>query len=218
MKNLKYIILFLLIASFAFFIVHLPLALAQTPATDSSSGLRDSVRQKVAEELAQIKQAVSKKAYLGSITAKADAALTLTNYANLTRSVVVSTDATIKLKNGREGTLADLKVNDYLLVLGDVDSAGTMTAKRILVVNVPPADKRVVVYGIITKTTSSSITVTTPKNENLTIKMTSATKYTGKTKLTGLKADDRVLVITSSNTALILHVMTPASPSASPTP
>jgi hypothetical protein len=192
--------------------------LAQT-ATDSSTGLRDSVKQKVEEELAQIVKSVSKKAFLGTITAKADASITLNNYHNQARTIIVGTDTAIKLKNGRDGTPADLKTADYILVMGDVDSAGTMTAKRILVISEPAADKRETAYGTITKTTSSSVVIDNLKNESVTVKVTSATKYTGTTKLSNLQVGDKILAITSDSTALVLHVITPApSPTSTPAP
>ena len=198
-------------------------ALQPPTPTPTTSSLRDSIKQKVAEELAQIKQAVSKKAYLGSITAKNEATLTLTTHRQQTRSVILATDTAIKLKSGKDGTPADLKVGDFVLVMGDADSQNTLTAKRLLVISQPLEDKRRAVMGTITDKSSSTLTLETPNSKDTwTVKLTSTTRYTAKTKAADLKVDQKIVVLGNRTadtalTALLLHLIPAATPP-SPTP
>lgn len=191
--------------TFLFFII-LPLSARAQTATDGASQLRDSVKQKVDEELSQIKKAVSKKGFLGSITAKNEASLTLLTYQNQTRTVQVGVDSTIKLQNGRDATLADLKIGDYVLAMGDADSQNTLTSSRLLVVPAPVRDSRTSVFATVTKKTVSGMTVSNSNNETSDIKLMSATKYTGQTKSADVKAGSKVLILIKTGTALFIHL------------
>lgn len=167
--------------------------LAQT--ASPSGTLRDSVKQKVEEELSQIKSGVAKKGFVGSITAKQDASLTITNLKSQPRTVIATTETVIKLANGKDGTLADLKLNDFAIAMGDVDSTNKMTAKRIVIFTSAPSDKRQSYFGTITKTTSNSFTIKTPKGETLDLKVSAGTKYNDKFKFSDLKVDSKVVVV-----------------------
>lgn len=190
---------------------------AQT-STESAQGLRDSVKQKVEEELSQIKKAVSKKAFLGTITAKSEATVTLNNYRNEPRQALVTTDSTIKLKSGRDGTLKDLSVGDFILVMGDVDSQNTMTAKRLLVIAPPSEDMRKFTFGKITAI-GSTITFETSSKETLVAKLASSTIVTRleagkpvKAKTTDLKTGNTVVVISKPGTTFAvtdIQIITP---------
>lgn len=183
---------------------------AQSP---TAADIRNAVQQQVAQELSNIKQAVAKKGFVGTITAKTDATLTLTNLKNQTRSVVVTGDTTIKLANGSEGTPADLKINDFILVMGNVDSQNKMTASRLLVIKQPAADKRDAKYGTVSKPTASGFTLT-----DLTVKVSSLTSITAttddklaKAKLTDIKDGAKVVVVGSVTgttlTATDVHIL-----------
>jgi len=123
---------------------------------------------------------------------------------------------------GKDGTPADLKVKDYVLVMGDVDSQNNMTAKRLLVVTKPETDKRRAIMGTVTKSTVSSITlVTLNTKETWTIRLTSTTGYTAKTKASDVKVDTRIVTlgtVTGTNTmnALVIHLVPAASATPSP--
>jgi hypothetical protein len=172
-------------------------------ATEGASQLRDSVKQKVAEELAQIKKAVAKKAFVGSIATKSEVAITMTTLGtNQSRTVNVTTDTVIKLTSGKEGTPADLKVGDFILVMGDVDSQNTMTAKRLLVVGKPAVDNRKATFGTVSKTAASSFTITTPNGDTWTVKISSSTRYTKKSKASDFVPGSTLVVTgTVSDTA-----------------
>lgn len=175
--------------------------------TATPGSIRDAVQKKVAEEIAAIKNEVKKRAYLGTITTKSDATITLTTLRNTTRTATVTTDTAIKLLGSSDGTLADLKVGQFVLIMGDADGNGTLTAKRILVVSKPVEDKRRAVFGTVTKVTSSTITV-----KDWTVKLSSTTKYTGKTKVSDIKVGNKIIVVgtVTSNqnlTAKLVHLL-----------
>lgn len=190
--------------------------LAQTPAATDSA-----IRQAVKDQVAAIKTAVAKKAYVGPISAKSEASITITNLANQTRTAVVAGDATIKLIGGKEGTFADLKISDFVIAMGDVDSQGTLAVKRLLVIAKPAPDKRLVLSGRVTDTATATLTLENAAKETWTVKIVSDTKYAKKAKFADLKVGDRVAVVGTSSTALNLtaKLVVPISPpQPSPTP
>ena len=179
--------------------------MAQSP---TPSSIRDAVQKKVTEELAAIKNEVKKRAYLGTISSKSDATITITTLRGATRTATVTPDTTIKLTGGADGTPADLKVGLFTLVMGDADGNGTLTAKRILVISKPVEDKRRAVFGTVTKVTSTTISL----KENWAIKLSSTTKYTGKTKFSDIKVDGKIIAVgtvTSDRnlTAKLIHLL-----------
>ncbi len=184
--------------------------LAQT--ASPSGSIRDNVKQQVEAELADIKKGVAKKAFVGTITTKDSNIFTITTLKNQTRTATVSTDTTIKLASNKDGTIADVKVNDFGIFMGEVDSKNTMTIKRLLILPTPPTDKRQIVYATVTKSQPNSLTVETLKKESLTIKITSTTKYTGTTKYADVKVASKILLTAkpdSSNTlsATLIHLI-----------
>ncbi len=208
MKN-KFISLLALSTSYLVLSTHV---LAQTPSATESSSIRDSVKQKVAEELAQIKKAVAKRAFVGVIISKSEATLTLTNLKNQSRTVTITTDTTVKLLGGKEATPKDVKVGDFVIVMGDVDSQNTMTGKRLIVISKPVEDQRRMIFGTITKSTATTLELTDPSQKTWTVKTSATVKLTNKTKLSSLKAGDKIIVIgtlSSANaaTAKIIHLV-----------
>jgi len=183
---------------------------AQT-ATNSADTIRDSVKQKVTEELAQIKKGVAKKGFVGSISAISDGNITINSFMLEPRKALVAADTTIKLQNGSDGTPGDLKVGQYVLAMGDVDSQNTMTTKRLLIIPKPTDDTRKVVFGTLIKTSSTSFTIGTNA-----YKVTSVTKFTGKTKAADLKVDSKIIAIVNSSGVATRVQLASASDSSSP--
>ncbi len=191
--------------------------LAQTPAASDSA-----IRQAVKDQVAAIKTAVAKKAFVGPISAKSEASVTITNLANQTRTAVVAGDATIKLVGGKEGTFADLKVGNFVIAMGDVDSQGTLAVKRLLVIAKPVADKRLVLSGRVTDTSTATVTIENTAKETWIVKIVSDTKYAKKAKFADLNVGDRIAVVGTSATVgnLTAKLVVPVSsaPAASPLP
>lgn len=203
----------LAISAAGFLIVGASVAAAQT--ASPSGSIRNAIQDKVNQELAQIKQGVAKKGFVGSITTKSDSTITITNLKNQPRTATVTTDTTIKLAGNKDGTPKDLKVGDFILAMGDVDSENKMTAKRLLVVVEPEDDTRKVLMGSVTSATSSNFQLTSPSGTATTVKFTSATKYNDGFKATNLKTGAKLVVITKADSALKVFILSPAP---SPTP
>lgn len=188
--------------------------LAQS-ASPSANPIRDAVKEKVNAELDQIKKNVAKRAFVGNVTAKSDSTLTLTNLKNQPRTITVTADSVIKLTGGKDGTPADLNAGDWLIAMGETDSQNIMTAKRVVVIPKATPENRIPFFATVTKVTSSSLTAENIKKEEVTIKLTSDTDYTGKSKFSDLAVGSKIIVIsragttTNSFTALILHLLVP---------
>lgn len=192
-------------------------SLATGQSASPSSTIRNAIQDKVNQELAQIKQNVAKKGFVGSITTKSDATISITNLKNQIRTATVTTDSTIKLTGGKDGTPADLKVGDFVLAMGDVDSENKMTVKRLLVITEPADDTRRVLSGAVGTTTSSNFQLTTSSGATATVKISSATKYNDGFKATSLKTGTKLVVITKNDSALKIFILsTPATPSPTP--
>lgn len=144
--------------------------LAQTASPGAT--VRDAVQKKVAEELAAIKNSVVKRSFVGEVTAKSDTTMTLASSRKQPRVITLLPDTTVKLA-GKETSLADIKVGNFVISMGDVDAAGVMTAKRILVIDKPTADNRKVVFGTVTKVTPVLISI-----DSWNIKTTTDSKLT----------------------------------------
>jgi len=187
-------------------LINLILPMASHAATDSA--ILNAVKDKVAAEIADIKLAVAKKAYVGSVTAKSEVGFSLE-----TRNVVVSPEATIK-NGSTELTLKDIKVGDFVIAMGDVDSAGNLTGKRILIVTQSPEDKRKAMVFTVVKSGTASLSVETLKKEAWTVKISSDTGFVAKIKLANIEAGDKIVVIgtlastPSTFNALKIHKLT----------
>lgn len=193
-----------IIFSFLFFVFSFQLAFAQTTSPTPTSAVRDAVAKKVAEELAAIKNNVVKRSFVGEVTAKSDTTMTLASLRKQPRTITLLPDTTVKLA-GKETSLADIKVGNFVISMGDVDSNSTMTAKRVLIIEKPTADSRRVISGIVTKVTSTQINIDTVKKESWTVKVTTDPK---------LIVEDKTMVIgkltlgTNTLTALKIQKLT----------
>lgn len=168
--------------------------MAQTPTpTSGADQIRDAVQQKVAEELSNIKQAVAKKAYVGTIAAVDNLDLTITNLKNQTRKAVVTTDTNIKLAGGKDGTPADLKPGDFIIAMGDADSNDVLTVKRLLVIGKPATDKREAIFITVSDTTASTLVGQTPSKEEWTVKVSSGTDYIDDTKFSDIESGNKIV-------------------------
>lgn len=154
-------------------------------AASPGATVRDAVAKKVAEELAAIKKNAVKRSFVGEVTAKSDTSITLSSSRKQPRTISLLPDTTVKIA-GKETALSDIKVGNFAIIMGDVDAAGAMTAKRILVIDKPTADNRKIVIGTVTKVTSALISIDTAKKESWGIKVTTDPK---------LVIGDKIMVI-----------------------
>lgn len=166
--------------------------------------IRKNIEESVATTMAAIKQNIVKRSFVGEVTAKSDTSMTLASSRKQPRVITFLPDTTVKVA-GKETSLADVKVGNFVISMGDVDTAGSMTAKRILVIDKPVADNRRIVIGTVTKATSALINIDTAKKESWGIKVTTDPK---------LVVGDRIMVIgklslgTNTLTALKIQKLT----------
>lgn len=190
-------------------------ARAQTPTTS----IRDAVQQQVQQELANIKQSISKKGFVGIINSKSDGTLLMTTLKNQSRTVTVAPDATIRLAGSREGTIADLKANDFIIAMGDVDGQNKMTGKRILVISQSATDTRDTEFGAVSKT-GTTLSFTNSKNETWTARTSASTAMTkvvdgksAKAVAADIKVGSKIVVLGTTSTtpnaltALAIHIL-----------
>lgn len=187
LKTKKNFTFYILVLIFAFCILRFPVrAVSPTPsvipsATPSASltpstmedekvkELRDSLTATgIQEKLDQIKDKIEKKAYVGTILEITDSTLTLSSFRGKQR-VRLTAETTIVGSNKKEITTKDLAVEDKIIAMGDVDTNGTLEAKRIVVVAVPKTvpPKRLVIFGAITEIDSKASTITIASIKNL---------------------------------------------------
>lgn len=184
-----------------------------TQVTATPSAVRDAVKEQVAAEVANIAKTKVRRAYVGSIASKTEAGFVLTNHKNESRNITTTAEAVIK-NGAKDLTLKDLKVGDFVIAMGDADSQNNLLAKRILVVAKSPEDKRKTMIFTVIKTTATTLTVENLKKEAWTVKITSDTSFTGKTKVTDLVASDKIAVVGSTAStastfnALKIHMLT----------
>ncbi len=159
-----------------------------------SSEILDAVKAKVAAEVATIKSSINKRAYVGTIGTKTETGFDLSNLKKETRNVVVTAETTIK-KGATELTLKDLKSGDFVIAMGDADAKNNMTAKRILVIDRGAEDKRKTIIFTVTKTGTTSLGVENLKKETWSVRLSTDTRYSIKTKLADLAVGDKIAVI-----------------------
>jgi hypothetical protein len=99
--------------------------------------IRQLVKEKVQEKLAEIKNREQKRAYVGEISAITGSTITLETKRG-TKNVLVNEETNIVGPQRKTLKVTDLKVGDTIIAMGTVDPDGVMTAKRIVVVPKPP--------------------------------------------------------------------------------
>lgn len=163
------------------------------------------------EKLDQIKEKIEKKAYIGTILDITDSTLTLSSFRGKQR-VRLSAETKIIGASKKEITVKELAVEDRIIAMGEVDTNGTLEAKRVVVTPVPktaPA-KRVVFYATITEINSKASTITLTEvgnlDKTLSIKTDKNTVLVNpkdtkiELKLKDLKESQKVLIVYLSPT------------------
>jgi len=180
------------------------ISLPSPTASPSQGTLRDSVKEKVAEQIAQIKSNTSKKAFLGNMTTKSEASLNMVSYGTTTtHQITVTAETVIKLKNNSEGTIKDLKAGDYLLAMGDAGTDGNLVALRILVIDKPAFDNRQLVSGTVTAFTSKTLSL-----DKTVLNISKDTVfYPNKYKFKDIDPGFNLIAVTNQNTTPLIYVV-----------
>lgn len=215
------------------------LVYAQDEATQPGKSIRDNLRERVEERLAQLSQ--KPRAFVGKIAQITDGSLMLTTRTG-TKQVKVTEDAII-IQVGAKGQKtvkpSDLALENFVIAMGVLEDKDTLSASRILMSTENPLEPRRPVYGVVQETGSGTLVVKHPKkDETWTIKFSSSTRVSAKvdTKIEKVNANtievgDRIIAVGSlvsgsvnTITAKLIHVIPGKaegllkSPSPSPTP
>ena len=202
---------------------------AQDTATEESQAVREKVKQKV--ELAR----KNAKAYLGTITDKTPSTLQIKTESGEIQQISID-ESTSYVKLGKvvsKVSAKDLAIGDYIIAMGFQETAGVLTAKRILLTTAPQLVEKQILTGKVTsfkkteltlnnKADGNELNITAGKNLLVT---SVADGKTVKSSFSQINQGDEIIVvaITEDNGYLArrIQIITPAptpTPSANPTP
>ncbi|MDO8639088.1 MAG: DUF5666 domain-containing protein [Candidatus Daviesbacteria bacterium] len=118
--------------------------------------LQAEIASKASELKAEVSGRLQNKAYVGKIKSKSEESLIL---------IVRNEDKTVKVNEFTEAKPAfkNLKAEDYVVALGDVDESDILTAKKIIKTT-PPQDIKKVYFGEVLAVNQNMITLKTDKN------------------------------------------------------
>lgn len=128
-----------------------PVALAQSPTPEPTNEeeISQEIKEKVQERIEAITETkLRKAAYFGNISNITGSEITVNTKKG---ERIVKTDEETKFigKNNQEIKLADLKIGNFVIAMGDLDASGSFLGKRILVLAKQPevAPTRLAVHG-----------------------------------------------------------------------
>lgn len=134
-----------------------------TETDEKIKGIRDTVKEKVKEQIDGIKKDI-RKAFVGTVSKVANQSLSLDTKSG---PQVIKTDDETEIvdENRKEIGLENIKLEDNLVAMGYLDEDGVLEAKRIVLTPEPGEDKREVAAGIVVDISKESLLITL-KNEN----------------------------------------------------
>lgn len=190
---------------------------AATPSAAQSSSLKsklEELKREIASKAAQIKNEIDKKlqnkAVFGLVLNKTEPNLELkgrngemkiatneyTTYEN-------SIPATTKTKSKLSFALKDIRQDDYLVALGDIDDNNVLTAKKIVKVSPSIATRSAntkYIWGQVEEASSSAVTILNKQSQKLTINIDNKTLFKSAEK----DADLREVLVGSQIIAKII--------------
>lgn len=207
-KLIILIVFLLLLPYIPYTIYHIPTAFAQeatstpiksgsTPTPVVSADIKaklKALQEEIASKAGKLKLEMSKKLqnkiFVGTITSKDTATFVVTNELSShskdnkkdTKNVEVK-DYTEYLGKGKI-TYKNLAVNDFVVVLGDIDDKDILIAKKIIKTSAIKAEERLVVAGQVVSIEGKAITIQAKEDQKLT--------FTVDTKVK-IKSDNGVL-------------------------
>lgn len=183
--DFRFMILFLVFFSLIFNPKSLFLrqAYAQQPSSPSSTLVDkiNALKQEIASKAANLKNEVSKKlqnkAYPGFISDISDTQIKLGDG----KKVLINeyTQFWNKLTNKKRGALdvKELKVNDYIVALGDVDEKNELKAKLLVKTQALASDSSKLVWGVIQSVNGGQITLKTKEEKEQIIQTSPSTNF-----------------------------------------
>jgi hypothetical protein len=190
-----------------------------TPSADIQSKLKileQEIASKAAKLKNQINQKLQNRVYLGVVKSKTTNTITLatkteTKMVNISQDTKYYSDDPAIKKYG----LANLKPEDLIAALGDVDDTGVLTAREIDLEPTQPAAKKIL-WGKVTGINEDLLTIQDASSKNYSVSLKSldqTVKLNSYVILTGLMNKESVL-----EAGFLYPVTKNATSSASPSP
>lgn len=202
---------------------------AQSPTPEEETAtppaeIREEIKERVQERIEGIRQAVTKRAFWGSLTEITNSTLVLDSPRG-ERRVLTDKETTFVGAAKEEIKFADLEIGNFIIAMGYLNENGTLTAKRVIALKKPPTPtiKRLAVFGKVTDIDEKDkiLTLSHPKTQTtFKVQVTGSTiitkKVEGKIKkvvFTEIEIGDRIVAVGTREkeggilTAKIIHVI-----------
>lgn len=248
----KYIVFSISYIVFAFFtayyIQHAAYALAASPSPSPSpapnksltefqqkvEALKKEAASKAAELKNQVSKTIQNKAYIGQVLEAREKQITLQSVKG-TRTINID-EYTLYQDTAKKGfSLKDIKKDDFLVALGDVDDKENLKAKKVIRTKQPSATEKYAVWGQVQAVVLGTITLVKQDDQKVSIKTDDKTLFgrgSDEASLSDLKTGNYVISVGSklnNNTSIseFIYLLNPkgglkrsatasAAPSASP--
>jgi hypothetical protein len=241
-----FLVTFLLVSLSSLLPSHSHTLLAQSPSASPSATptkssklediqkIRETVQQKVQEKIKEITTPSSiKKGFIGKVIELDSESITL-DYQNSSRKILVDSDTVYIDTKRNKSSLDKVKIGQDLLAMGYLDEEGTLTAKRIVFIDLKSITEKkylVIAAKIVDISKSSPVIVVVPfvdKDTQYQLKTDSKTEFVSpeglKIKSDNLATGHKVIAIfPTSQSSTKTYPLTKiidfdlASPAASPT-
>ncbi|QQG43220.1 MAG: hypothetical protein HYW45_03390 [Candidatus Daviesbacteria bacterium] len=158
-----------------------PISHVYAAENSTSANLKEklsALQKEIASKAAQLKQEVNKnlqnKAYVGMVTLKSEASLTLATDSGA-KIVSINQDSEFSSNNKKisKYSLKILQAEDFIAALGDVDENGVLTAKKVILWPTPSPEVKTHLWGQVISIADELVTLTTKEGKNVTIAVSS---------------------------------------------
>lgn len=138
-------------------------AVDSTPSADIKAKL-EQLKKEIASKAALLKQEITKKlsdkAYIGKVSTKTDASLTITTISGL-KNIKINQDTIFEsnIKAKTKFSIKTLSPDDYIAALGDIDESEVLIAKKIVLLPPPAGNAKTVLWGQIISSSDKLLTL-----------------------------------------------------------
>lgn len=140
----------------------------------------EDIKKEAASKAAELKNQVSKtiqnKAFAGNLVTTQDKQLTIQS-AKSQKTIITNEYTIIQDANKKQLSLKDLKKDDFLVSLGDVDDNGLMAAKKIVRTKPPAPNDNAVIWGKVNSILVNTISLQKNDNGQVTITTDGSTNF-----------------------------------------
>ncbi|MBI2019841.1 hypothetical protein HYS94_00260, partial [Candidatus Daviesbacteria bacterium] len=137
--------------------------------------LKKEIASKAALLKQQVNQRLQNKAYVGSIKTKTSTSLTLASVSG-PKMVTINQDTVYesRVKSRKKFSQKDLKEEDEVAALGEVDEIGVLTAKKIVLLPTTNSQPKTYLWGQIVSISDKLATLKNRENKNVAVSLPSS--------------------------------------------